>query len=124
MYRATQDKPLATTITGSLPRPSWFVSNLSGRSFLATFARDPVYREQYGDAVAALIADQTRAGLDILSDGELRRGSWLTHMADAVEGFVREKRPEATTSVVVSAVGIDGVWKVRATPSRATRYAG
>jgi 5-methyltetrahydropteroyltriglutamate--homocysteine methyltransferase len=72
MYRATQGKPLATTITGSLPRPSWFVTNLSGRSFLAAFARDPIYREQYGDAVAALIADQTRAGLDILSDGEMR----------------------------------------------------
>src|SRR5258708_31147925 len=72
MYKATQGKPLATTITGSLPRPSWFVTNLSGRSFLAAFARDPIYREQYGDAVAALIADQTRAGLDILSDGEMR----------------------------------------------------
>jgi 5-methyltetrahydropteroyltriglutamate--homocysteine methyltransferase len=93
MYRATQDKPLATTITGSLPRPSWFVSNLSGRSFLATFARDPVYREQYGDAVAALIADQTRAGLDILSDGEMRFDidiggrSWSTYILDRMQGL-------------------------------------
>jgi 5-methyltetrahydropteroyltriglutamate--homocysteine methyltransferase len=93
MYRATQDKPLATTITGSLPRPSWFVTNLSGRSFLATFARDPVYREQYGDAVAALIADQTRAGLDILSDGEMRFDidiggrSWSTYILDRMQGL-------------------------------------
>ena len=93
MYRATQDKPLATTITGSLPRPSWFVTNLAGRSFLATFARDPVYREQYGDAVAALIADQTRAGLDILSDGEMRFDidiggrSWSTYILDRMAGL-------------------------------------
>ncbi len=93
MYKATQGKPLATTITGSLPRPSWFVTNLSGRSFLATFARDPVYREQYGDAVAALIADQTRAGLDILSDGEMRFDidiggrSWSTYILDRMQGL-------------------------------------
>ncbi len=29
--------------------------------------------------------------LDILSDGEMRRGSWLTDMADAVDGFVAQK---------------------------------
>ncbi len=93
MYRATLGKPLATTITGSLPRPSWFVTNLAGRSFLATFARDPVYREQYGDAVAALIADQTRAGLDIVSDGEMRFDvdiggrSWSTYILDRMQGL-------------------------------------
>lgn len=93
MYKATQGKPLATTITGSLPRPSWFVANLSGRSFLATFARDPIYREQYGDAVAALLADQTRAGLDILSDGEMRFDidiggrSWSTYILDRMQGL-------------------------------------
>ena len=46
--------------------------NLDGRTFLGAFATDPVYREQYGDAVAALVADQLRAGLDVLSDGEMR----------------------------------------------------
>ena len=33
MFKATKDIPLATTITGSLPRPAWFVSNLAGRAF-------------------------------------------------------------------------------------------
>jgi 5-methyltetrahydropteroyltriglutamate--homocysteine methyltransferase len=42
-------------------------------------------------AVAEAIQKQRDIGLDILSDGEMRRGSWLTDMADAVEGFVREK---------------------------------
>ena len=31
MFRATADRPLATTITGSLPRPAWFTHNLGGR---------------------------------------------------------------------------------------------
>ena len=42
-------------------------------------------------AILAALEKQRAIGLDILSDGELRRGSWLTDMADAVEGFVPEK---------------------------------
>lgn len=42
-------------------------------------------------AVQKAIQQQRYIGLDILSDGEMRRGSWLTDMADAVEGFVRQK---------------------------------
>ena len=34
---------------------------------------------------------QRQVGIDIVSDGELRRGSWLTDMADAVEGFVPQR---------------------------------
>lgn len=42
-------------------------------------------------AISAALAKQRSIGLDVLSDGEMRRGSWLTDMADAVEGFVPEK---------------------------------
>jgi 5-methyltetrahydropteroyltriglutamate--homocysteine methyltransferase len=93
MNRATADKPLATTITGSLPRPQWFVENLRGRAFLAAFHGDAVYREQYGDAVAALIADQMRAGLDIVTDGEMRFDqdvggrSWFGYPFDRMTGL-------------------------------------
>ncbi len=95
MYTATKSLPLATTITGSLPRPIWFVENLRGRSFLTAFSGDLVYREQYSDAVAALIADQTRAGLDIVSDGEMRFDmdiggrSWFGYLFDRMEGLSR-----------------------------------
>ena len=34
-----------------------------------------------------------KLGLDVVTDGEMRRGSWLTDMADAVEGFVSERVP-------------------------------
>jgi 5-methyltetrahydropteroyltriglutamate--homocysteine methyltransferase len=42
-------------------------------------------------AIRDAVQKQRDIGLDILSDGEMRRGSWLTDMADAVDGFVREK---------------------------------
>lgn len=42
-------------------------------------------------AILAALAKQRSIGLDVFSDGEMRRGSWLTDMADAVEGFVPEK---------------------------------
>jgi 5-methyltetrahydropteroyltriglutamate--homocysteine methyltransferase len=93
MYLATSSLPLATTITGSLPRPLWFTENLRGRAFLNALSGDLAYREQYGDAVAALIADQTRAGLDIVSDGEMRFDmdvggrSWFGYLFDRMEGL-------------------------------------
>jgi len=42
-------------------------------------------------AILATLARQQSIGLEVLSDGELRRGSWLTDMAEAVEGFVPAK---------------------------------
>jgi 5-methyltetrahydropteroyltriglutamate--homocysteine methyltransferase len=42
-------------------------------------------------AITEALAKQHAIGINILTDGEMRRGSWLTDMADAVEGFVREK---------------------------------
>ena len=41
-------------------------------------------------AIAAALRRQREIGLDVLSDGEMRRGSWLTDMADAVSGFVSD----------------------------------
>jgi 5-methyltetrahydropteroyltriglutamate--homocysteine methyltransferase len=42
-------------------------------------------------AILAALEKQRSIGLDILSEGEMRRASWLTDMADAVDGFVSEK---------------------------------
>ena len=101
MYVATKAKPLATTITGSLPRPHWFSENLNGRPFLAAFNGDAVYREQYSDAVAALLSDQTRAGLDIVTDGEMRFDldiggrSWFGYAFDRMDGLMQPERGAA-----------------------------
>jgi len=48
-------------------------------------------REAEDAAILGSLERQRAIGIDILSDGEMRRGSWLTGMADAVEGFVPYK---------------------------------
>lgn len=65
-------------------------------------------------AIEDALGRQRALGLSIVSDGEMRRGSWLTDMADAVEGFVAGDRvmlewkgpgggAEATTANAVGA---------------------
>ena len=44
-------------------------------------------------AILQVLQKQRELGLDTVTDGELRRGSWLTDMADAVDGFVPERVP-------------------------------
>jgi 5-methyltetrahydropteroyltriglutamate--homocysteine methyltransferase len=110
MFKATKDILLPTTVTGSLPRPSWFCCNLHGRAF-TTAMSDVTFREQYGDAVSVQIADQERAGLDILVDGDSRFDmdigghSWFAYVSDRLAGMApgrlepqplvsnRDKRP-------------------------------
>jgi 5-methyltetrahydropteroyltriglutamate--homocysteine methyltransferase len=53
----TRDMILPTTITGSYPRPLWFDRSLAGRSFKSALG-DSLFREQYLDAVASIIAEQ------------------------------------------------------------------
>jgi 5-methyltetrahydropteroyltriglutamate--homocysteine methyltransferase len=67
----SKNRPLLTTITGSLPRPSWFNLNLLGRPFSLAMT-EIQFREQYTDSVQSFLGDQQRAGLDLLTDGDAR----------------------------------------------------
>ena len=71
MLTTTRDMIMPTAITGSYPRPLWFDASLHGRSFKAALG-DSLFREQYLDAVAAVINAQEAAGLDIVTDGDSR----------------------------------------------------
>ena len=92
MLTVSKDRPLLTTITGSLPRPHWFVANLQGRPFSLAMT-DIAFREQYTDAVAAYLSDQVRAGLDLLSDGDARCDcdvggrSWFAYATERLYGL-------------------------------------
>ena len=44
-------------------------------------------------AILQVLEKQSQLGLDVVTDGEMRRGSWLTDMAEAVDGFVSERMP-------------------------------
>ena len=100
MLNATKDIPLATTITGSIPRPAWFDLGLGGRTFRQAMG-DSRYREQYQDAVSSHIRDQERAGLDIVTDGDCRFDldvggqSWFLYPARRLDGFTGNDYPPA-----------------------------
>jgi 5-methyltetrahydropteroyltriglutamate--homocysteine methyltransferase len=92
MISATKNLLLPTTITGSLPRPTWYTENLGPRPFRDALA-DARYREQYSDAVSTYIRDQERAGLDIVTDGDARFDgdvggmSWFQYAARRFKGL-------------------------------------
>lgn len=95
MLKATAGKLLPTTITGSLPRPSWYTENLGNRSFLEAmvFTR---FREQYTDALSVYMNEQEIAGLDIVTDGDCRFNqdiggqSWTSYPPNHMSGFDRD----------------------------------
>jgi 5-methyltetrahydropteroyltriglutamate--homocysteine methyltransferase len=95
VLRATAGKPLATSIIGSLPRPSWYTEQLGTRTFLDAIV-NVGYREQYEDAVSVYLRQQEIAGLDIVTDGDCRFDhevggqSWARYPAQHMAGFDHE----------------------------------
>ena len=91
MFKASAGLVLPTTITGSLPRPSWYTENIGPRAFREAIS-DARFREQYTDAVGAHLKDQERAGLDIVTDGDARLDadvggmSWFQYPARRFNG--------------------------------------
>jgi len=83
-----------TSLVGSYPQPDWLIdrARLVGRFPPRVRARelwrvDPAYLEQaQGDATVLAIRAQEEAGLDILTDGEIRRESYSNRFATALDG--------------------------------------
>jgi 5-methyltetrahydropteroyltriglutamate--homocysteine methyltransferase len=83
-----------TTLVGSYPQPDWLVDRqrLAGRFPPRVRARDlwrvaePRLREAQDDATLLAIHAQESAGLDILTDGEIRRESYSNRFAAALDG--------------------------------------
>src|SRR6266511_2337116 len=63
-FTVTNDVILPSTVTGSWPRPRWFDVSMWGRP-LDTCMMDVRFREKFQDALAVVIGDEERAGLDI-----------------------------------------------------------
>ena len=70
MLTITKDLLLPTTVTGSWPRPRWFDQSLWGKP-LDTCMLDTRYRERFQDALTVVVGDEERAGLDIVTHGDL-----------------------------------------------------
>src|SRR6188472_3709811 len=87
-------KLFPTTLVGSLPQPEWLIDRkkLAGRFPPRVRARElwrisePYLAEAQDDATLLAIRMQEEAGLDIVSDGEIRRESYSNRFATALEG--------------------------------------
>jgi 5-methyltetrahydropteroyltriglutamate--homocysteine methyltransferase len=85
---------LPTSLVGSYVQPDWLLDrkNLAGRFPPRVRAKElwrvaPEFLEQaQDDATILAIRDQERAGLDIITDGEMRRESYSNRFATALEG--------------------------------------
>lgn len=83
------------TIVGSYPQPDWLIDRQKlSRRFpprtraLELWRIDPdLLAAAQDDATRLAILDQEAAGLDIVSDGEIRRESYSNHFATALDGI-------------------------------------
>jgi len=82
-------------VVGSYPQPDWLVDRqmLGSRLPPRVRAREiwrvpPEFLEQaQDDATVVAIRDMERAGIDIVTDGEIRRESYSNRFATALEGM-------------------------------------
>lgn len=86
---------LPTTVIGSYPQPEWLVNRemLGGRLPPRVRAQE-IWRiaaehleEAQDDATLVAIRELERAGLDIITDGEIRRESYSNRFATALDGM-------------------------------------
>src|ERR1700738_261014 len=86
---------LPTSLVGSYAQPEWLIdrAKLAGRFPPRVRARElwrvaPEWLEQaQDDSTLLAIRDQERAGLDIITDGEMRRESYSNRFATALDGI-------------------------------------
>ena len=86
---------LLTTVVGSYPQPDWLIDREAMKSTRVPRVRyqglwripEPFLAEAQNDATLLAIRDMERAGVDIISDGEIRRESYSNRFATALEGI-------------------------------------
>jgi 5-methyltetrahydropteroyltriglutamate--homocysteine methyltransferase len=86
---------LPTCLVGSYAQPEWLIDrkNLAGRFPPRVRAKElwriapELLAQAQDDATLLAIHDQERAGLDIITDGEMRRESYSNRFATALEGI-------------------------------------
>jgi 5-methyltetrahydropteroyltriglutamate--homocysteine methyltransferase len=125
---------LATTIAGSLPKPAWLAEP---NTLWAPWKPEAAaLAEAKRDAVRLAVADQERAGIDIVTDGEQTRRHFVTSFIEALDGVdfdhkkvvrIRE-RYDAAVPVVTGDVArrhpvfVDDAAFLRSTTTRPVKY--
>ena len=93
-----------TSVVGSMPR-SQFVRDLLRPETRAALG-DEEFQRRLDAAVAYVVAMQEAAGVDILSDGEWRRLSYIGVIADLCHGFQVSYRGAQPWTVVVDRLAV------------------
>ena len=95
---------LPTTVVGSYPQPDWLVnremlSKVVPRTRMKQIWRipEPFLEAAQDDATLVAIRDMERAGIDIITDGEIRRESYSNRFATAIDGIDLDKPGEVMT---------------------------
>jgi 5-methyltetrahydropteroyltriglutamate--homocysteine methyltransferase len=86
---------ISTTVVGSYPQPSWLIDRerLGDRLPPRVRARElwlvgePLLEEAQDDATRLAVQDMERAGVDVITDGEMRRESYSNRFATELEGI-------------------------------------
>ena len=86
---------LRTTVVGSYPQPDWLVDRDALKSQSVPRVRmhelwrvpEAFLEQAQDDATLVAIRDMERAGIDIISDGEIRRESYSNRLATALDGI-------------------------------------
>ena len=74
-----------TTVVGSMPRPQYVKDLIEAQA--ETAGGDADFQRMMDSAVPYVAQMQELAGIDIISDGEWRRKSYIGVIADICEGF-------------------------------------
>ncbi len=90
---------LPTTVVGSYPQPDWLIDRTSLKKRVPARVRatdlwripEPWLEQAQDDATLLAIREMERAGVDIISDGEMRRESYSNRFANALGGIDRER---------------------------------
>ncbi len=93
---------LLTAVVGSYPQPDWLVDRALLTKLMAPRVRAqqiwrvrPEWLEQaQDDATVVAIEAQERAGIDVITDGEIRRESYSNKFANALDGIDRQRLGE------------------------------
>ena len=88
------DRLLPTTVVGSYPQPDWLVDRALLKTMVPRVRVHELWRvpeaylaEAQDDATLLAIRDMERAGIDIITDGEMRRESYSNRFATALDGI-------------------------------------
>jgi len=76
---------LPISVIGSYPKPKWLREMIKARK--QGRIDDAHLEEAYRDAVSAVVKEQELMGVDIPSDGEMRREEMVEYFAEKIEGF-------------------------------------